>query len=272
MADPSQPKTSGQKPFAEFLREAPRHHGGTVTLTGRIAQSDKEGHFVLDTGGGQTIELPTDSVHSYKVVEEAGRLVEIEVHRKPIFQEQTTAASLDQITLKELTQDTLKEAAKDPIHDTVKELSKDPIFDTVKEVYETLVEGGGTLAEGINDPGQQVSQPGFAAAVPFTLAAAHQAPQNALALQGLSGQVKPLQDARTIAYLDLHTTAKETVYDTLKESHKDPIQDTVKEVVKDPTYDTVKEIYETLVEGGGTLVEGGGTLVEGTGNPGSNQF
>src|SRR3954464_12704744 len=113
-ADPSQPKDPGQKPFAEFLRDAPRHQGGTVTLTGRVAQSDKEGHFVLDVGGGQTIELPTDSVHSYKVLDEAGKHVELEVHRKSIFQEQATAASLDQITLKELAQDTIKEAAKDP--------------------------------------------------------------------------------------------------------------------------------------------------------------
>jgi len=284
MADP---KSGGQKPFAEFLRDAPRHQGDTVTLTGRVSQSDKEGHFVLDVGSGQTVELPTESVRSYKVVEEAGKVVELEVQakdleRKSIAQEHLgTLAALDVSTIKEGHFDTLKETHKDPIFETIKELHKDPILDTSKEVIETIVETGGTLAETIGDPGQQVVQPEAAggAAVPFTLATAHQAPQNALTLQGLSGQVKPIaQDVRTLATLDLQPTIKETVLDTRKElTHdtlKELIHDTLKELHKDPILDTSKEVIETIVEGGGTIAEGGGTLVEGGGFPGGggNQF
>jgi hypothetical protein len=265
------PKSGEQKPFAEFLRDAPRHQGDTVTLTGRVAQSDKEGHFVLDAGGGQTVELPTESVRSYKVVDEASKLVELQVHakdleRKSIVQENiATTAALDVHTLKEAPLDTIKEVHKDPIFETIKELHKDPILDTTKEVIETIVETGGTLAETIGDPGQQVVQPeaAGAGAVPFTLATAHQAPQSALTLQGLSGQVKPIaQDVRTLASLDVQPTIKETVLDTRKElTHdtlKELIQDTLKELHKDPILDTSKEVIETIVEGGGTIVEGGG--------------
>jgi len=271
------PKSGEQKPFAEFLRDAPRHQGDTVTLTGRVAQSDKEGHFVLDAGGGQTVELPTESVRSYKVVDEVSKLVELQVQakdleRKSIVQENiATTAALDVHTLKEAPFDTIKEVHKDPIFETIKELHKDPILDTSKEVIETIVETGGTLAETIGDPGQQVIhqqvvQPeaaGGAGAVPFTLATAHQAPQNALTLQGLSGQVKPIaQDVRTLASLDVQATIKETVLDTRKEvTHdtlKELIHDTLKELHKDPILDTSKEVIETIVEGGGTIVEGGG--------------
>lgn len=266
------PKSGEQKPFAEFLRDAPRHQGETVTLTGRVSQSDKEGHFVLDAGGGQIVELPTESVRSYKVVEEASKLVELQVQakdleRKSITQENVaTSASLDVHTFKEAPFDTIKETHKDPIFETIKEVHKDPILDTSKEVIETIVETGGTLAETIGDPGQQVVQPeavGGGGAVPFTLATAHQAPQSALTLQGLSGQVKPIaQDVRTLAALDVQTTIKETVLDTRKElTHdtlKELIHDTLKELHKDPILDTSKEVIETLVEGGGTIMEGGG--------------
>jgi hypothetical protein len=265
-------KSGEQKPFAEFLRDAPRHQGDTVTLTGRVSQSDNEGHFVLDTSDGQTVELPTESVRSYKVVDEASKLVELQVQakdlaRKSITQENlATSAALDLHTLKEAPLDTIKETHKDPIFETIKELHKDPILDTSKEVIETIVETGGTLAETINDPGQQVVQPeavGGAGAVPFTLATAHQAPQRALTLQGLSGQVKPIaQDVRTLASLDVQSTIKETVLDTRKElTHdtlKELVHDTLKELHKDPILDTSKEVIETIVEGGGTIMEGGG--------------
>jgi len=58
-------------------------------------------------------------------------------------------------TLKEVSHDTQKEM----IYDTRKEL----ILDTYKEmVWDTLVEGGpNTLQEGVFDPGQVVTQPGF---------------------------------------------------------------------------------------------------------------
>ena len=229
MADPNHPDQRGQKPFAEFLREAPRHGGGTVSLTGHVAQSEKEGHFVLDLGGGQTVELPTEAVRSYKVAQEGGRQVQLELDRKSI--EHLKSIFADGHGQKLPTQD---------IH-TVwfgdKAAHKDPIFEPL---YPQFPSGP--------DPTQLGQLAQAAGAVPFTLAAAHQAPQSSLTLQGLSGQVKPIYADRTVAYYDVHHTFKE--------------------IVKDPIFETVKEIYETLVEGGGTIQEGGGTIQEGGGFPG----
>lgn len=261
MANPNNPNSGEQRPFAEFLREAPRHQGETVTLAGHVAQSDKEGHFVLDLGGGQTVELPTGAVRSYKV--EEGRRVQLEVDRskiqslKPVFADKPVHA--DKPLWSDLHTHT--------ILDQLKHTHKDPIYDPIFTPQ--------------FPPGPDPTQLGQIAggAVPFTLAAGHQAPQNAVAMQALTGQVaKPVfQDVRTVASLDLGTvkeitldTVKEVPYDTLKEVGKDPIHDTVKEVAKDPIFDTVKEVYETLVEGGGTIQEGGGggTIAEGGGFPG----
>jgi hypothetical protein len=52
---------------------------------------------------------------------------------------------------------------KEFIYDTYKETIKDPIWDTRKEVFETLVEGGGTIQEGIGefDPGSVWNLPGM---------------------------------------------------------------------------------------------------------------
>ena len=52
---------------------------------------------------------------------------------------------------------------KEFIFDTYKETIKDPIWDTRKEVFETLVEGGGTIQEGIGefDPGAVWNLPGM---------------------------------------------------------------------------------------------------------------
>lgn len=52
---------------------------------------------------------------------------------------------------------------KEFIYDTYKESIKDPIWDTRKEVFETLVEGGGTIQEGIGefDPGAVWNLPGM---------------------------------------------------------------------------------------------------------------
>ncbi|HXO25869.1 MAG TPA: hypothetical protein VOA80_00860 [Thermoanaerobaculia bacterium] len=213
----------GQKPFAEFLREAPRSHGSTVTVTGRVTQSSREGHFMLDLGGGQTVELPTEAVRGYKVVEGGENLVEIELH----LPEFLTMPPGDQMT----------GGTRDLIHAY-------PHSHYIPRAF----------------PGPDpTGQFGYAAAVPFVLACGHQAPQNAVAMQALTGQVaKPVLDVRTISIYDL-TTVKETIQDH-----------SIKEVIKDPIYETVKEVYETLVEGGGTIQEGGGggTLAEGGGFPG----
>lgn len=52
---------------------------------------------------------------------------------------------------------------KEFIYDTYKESIKDPIWDTRKEVFETLVEGGGTIQEGVGefDPGAVWNLPGM---------------------------------------------------------------------------------------------------------------
>jgi hypothetical protein len=235
MADPNHPNPGGQKPFAEFLREVPHHHGETVTLTGHVSQSDREEHFVLDLGGGQHLELPTAAVRSYKVAEEGGREVRIELDRAMV---EKTSKPISSDNPKNPLQDHHSYGPYDllpklPFRDHV---AKIPYSDSPYLAYQF-------------PPGPDPTQFGQATgAVPFTLAAAHQAPQNALTLQGLSGQVKPIVSDRTIAYYDVHQTFKE--------------------VVKDPILDTVKEVYETLVEGGGTIQEGGGTIQEGGGFPG----
>lgn len=52
---------------------------------------------------------------------------------------------------------------KEIIYDTIKEIAKDPIYDTRKEVFETIVEGGGTIQEGQGgyDPGGIWQLPGM---------------------------------------------------------------------------------------------------------------
>jgi hypothetical protein len=271
MADPNHPNQGGQKPFAEFLREAPKHQGETVSLTGQVAQSEKEGHFVLDLGGGQTVELPTSAVRSYKVAQEGGRQVQLELDRKSV--ETTVKPILSDQVAKPVWADP-KHVWADPKpvwsdHHTawvfdLKHPHKDPILDPI--VLNPQFPPG-------PDPTQlgQLAQTA-AGAVPFTLATAHQAPQSTLAMQGLSGQVKPvIQDIRTLSSHDL-ATVKEAIHDTTIAAHdvatlKEPIHDhTLKELHKDPIFDTVKEVV-----GDPTLVEGGGTIQEGGGFPGGGQ-
>lgn len=72
----------------------------------------------------------------------------------------TTAASAALRTIKELISDPT--TRKELIFDTYKEIVKEPIWDTRKEVYETIVEVGGTIQEGIGefDPGAVWNLPG----------------------------------------------------------------------------------------------------------------
>lgn len=229
----------GEKPFAEFLREAPRSHGSTLTVTGRVSQSSQEGHFMLDLGHGQAVELPTEAVRAYKAVEGGENLVEIELHL-PEFSGKSVLVDQHILTQR-----------GDPIWTGYR--------DNIKSIIQDLHYPTERAFPGPDPTGQLV---------PFTLASGHQAPQNAVAMQALTGQVaKPILDVRTIAIYDL-TTVKEPIQDhTIKEVIQDH---TIKEVIKDPIFDTVKEVYETLVEGGGTIQEGGGggTLAEGGGLPG----
>jgi len=235
MAEKRHSPAGGQKPFAEFLREAPRSHGSTLTVTGRVTQSSLEGHFMLDLGHGQTAEVPTVAVRGYRVVEEGENLVELELHI-PEFSGKSVL--VDQQILTQI---------GDPIWTGYR--------DNVKSIVQDLHYSSTRAFPGPDPTGQF----GHAGAVPFTLASGHQAPQNALAMQALTGQVaKPVLDLRTLPTLD---------YPTIKEPTHDH---TIKELFKDPISDTVKEVYETLVEGGGTIQEGGGggTLAEGGGIPG----
>ncbi len=226
MADPNHPNQGGQKPFAEFLREAPKHHVETVSLTGQVSQSEKEGHFVLDLGGGQTVELPTAAVRSYKAPE-SGRQVQLELDRKSV---ETTLKPIlsDQVAKPVWTDPKHVWADPKPVwydHHTpwifdLKHPHKDPILDPI--VLNPQFPPG-------PDPTQLTQFAG--GAVPFTLAAGHQAPQNAVAMQALTGQVaKPvLQDSLTLASLDV----REIIL-----SMKEPTQDTVREAIKNLIYDS----------------------------------
>lgn len=240
MADPNQPKQGGQKPFAEFLRELPRHQGESVTLSGRVTQSEKEGHFVLETGG-RHLELPIDAVRDYKL-EEGASQVHVTLHLSDALRKLFSPEA----TYKEAVQDhTLRD------HDVLGTGIADikPILDRIQTVPQ--------FPPG-PDPRQLAG-----GLTPFVLATGHHAPQSALALQGASGQVAKsvIQDVHTLQTADL-ATLKEPLHDT---TLKELIYDTIKEISKDPIYDTVKEVYETLYEGGGTIQEGGGTIQEGGG-------
>jgi hypothetical protein len=248
------PNAGGEKrPFAEIVRQAPRHEGGTVSLTGRVCQSDKEGHFVLDLGGGQTLELPVQAVRDYHLQDEGVVRLDLKAHELERFKPVVQDLQHKQIWQEYQTLHVL-DALNTGVWDAKvghSDLLNDP----------TIPQGPG------QGPDPTRFGPGAAGgATPFTLATAHHAPQNALAMQMLSGQVgqatlkEATQDVRTTPITDL-TTVKESVHDTLKE------------ITKDPIFDTVKEVYETLVEGGGTIQEGGGgTLVEGGGFPGQGGF
>jgi len=234
MAEKRYSPAGGQKPFAEFLREAPRSHGSTLTVTGRVTQSSREGHFMLDLGRGQTVELPTEAVRGYKVVEGGENLVEIELHLPELAGK---SVLVDQQVLTQ---------------------RGDPIWTGYRDNLKSIVDDHPYYPDRAFPGPDPTGQFGYAGAIPFTLASGHQAPQNALAMQALTGQVgKPVLDLRTLYY----------DYGTLKEPTHDV---TFKEHYKDPIYETVKGVYETLVEGGGTIQEGGGggTLAEGGGIPG----
>jgi hypothetical protein len=78
------------KGFGDLLRRAPAsggaQDGGVVSLTGALYRTEKEGGFVLALPGGQTVELEADAVQRFRLVQEQGPqlIVEIDVARDRI--------------------------------------------------------------------------------------------------------------------------------------------------------------------------------------------
>lgn len=311
MSSKSSRSESTKKSFAQFVSELPSAaevmSEQTITLTGSVLRSDKEGMFVLSMADGQTIDLNTDAVKNYQVTSgEREVQLEVLVNRLPgdlsartlptldrygTLKEVITDASADFTlanldTIKEPTTDnitdaTLKEPVKDPIYETFKEPNLDTVkeanYDTVKEPNldpNTFYEPTGTLQEGLGgiEQGGGVINPaqmGNAGLTPFIMATPHHA---ATAPQMMQMMARSL-NLNTIPGQESATlTLKETNQDvhTFKEVGKDPIFDTLKEANKDPIYDTLKEVVgdpNTFFEPTGSLQEGLGGLQGGVNPP-----
>lgn len=232
------------KSFKDFLKDAPPVadvlNEDTVPVVGVVCRSDNEGKFVLATADGQALELSTEDVKNYEVVQETGpqKLVRVDVSSKAL-QAATSVGAIGNAAIRTLISDyfTRKELIKDPIFDhTRKELIKDPWTDPW-----TLVENQGTIQETI-DPGSGFIDPAGEAGAgltPFIMATPHHASAAAVAMQpGAAGAGAAL----TIKELPGDFTRKEVI--------KEPIFDTRKELIKDPITDPI-----TWVEQIGTQVE-----------------
>jgi hypothetical protein len=305
------------KSFARFLSEQPHASDArTVSLSGIVLRSDKEGMFVLNTGDDQNVEVSVEAVKGYQVLSEmrGQRLVQLELIanrlpdqlritlpaidtfkeapvdtiKEPIGDQTLKEAPWDtlkesvkdpiQDTFKEGPWDTFKESGKDPIQDTFKELGKDPIQDTLKEQIgdpNTWVEGiGGTLQEGINQPGLGNVVNPASGAMPFVMATPHHAstaPQmmqlqmQALGRGGATAKA-PALDGTLATLPQIDQTLKEGPWDTLKEQIGDP---TFKESIHDTLKETIQDTIKELIGDPNTWVEGiGGTMQEGIGRPG----
>jgi hypothetical protein len=236
------PSTSEAKSFAQFLNEQPAP-AETVTMTGYVSRSARQGLFVLNAGG-ETLELPIDAVQSYRVVAEAPqKLVELQVLGSKIDTSKVVkpiVADVGVHTNPYLDHHfTIKEIITDPLVD--KHVYKDPIRDPITIPEGIIPDPTNTIAEGIGgiDPGGIVTNPVFGpqamGAQPFVLATPHHAPASTIAAQmGAAGAAQlaktPIQDIHTIIWYDRPHTIKELV--------KDPIRDpiTIPEgIIPDPT-------------------------------------
>ncbi|HOX26023.1 MAG TPA: hypothetical protein PLL30_09330 [Candidatus Krumholzibacteria bacterium] len=272
----------GDKPFADYLRQAPeaREVTGPVTMVGAVMRSSKNDQFILMTGG-QTIELPVAAVESYRIVQETGTQKILELKLDPArIRDLIAKGPID--TIKEAPIDTIKEQPKDPIIDTIKEQPWDTIkeqpFDTVKELTKDPIQDPITIQEVIG-PGKQLGDPidpGQFGTIPFVMATPHHAPPEVIARQAAAAGLPQFQaqaqaQAATAVALDMVATIPtldqpQTVH-FFDQPHTTPLVDirtfpyfdqqpTIKELTKDPIQDPI-----TWVEvGGGTLVEqpGGG--------------
>ncbi len=302
--EPENEGASGERSFADFVREAPHasESMGTVTLTGVVLRSDNPDKFILATHGGQTMELPIEAVQRHTVIDDTGRhpTVQLEIGAQHLGSAQAGSQAMRKsviadppITIKETWKDpladqTLKEVHKDPIQDTIKETHKDPIYDTIKETHkdpimDPVTQAGsdvpGTLAETVFDPGSLVTNPATAAGgggTPFVMATPHHAPQAAVTMQNLAATMAARKNPATEGIQTLKEvnldTLKEQIHDTLKEQIHDTIKEMIHDTIKEQVYDTLKEVTAdpTLIEaigggGGGTAAEGIGGLGQGGG-------
>lgn len=299
--EPENEGASGERSFADFVREAPHasESMGTVSLTGVVLRSDNPDKFILATHGGQTMELPIEAVQRHTVIDDTGRhpTVQLEIGAQHLGSGQAGSQSMRKtviadppITIKETWKDpiadqTLKEVHKDPLHDTLKETHKDPIFDTIKEVNKDPIMDPITLAETIFDPGTAVTDPAAGAGgggTPFVMATPHHAPQAAVTMQNLAANMAARKNPATEGINTLKEaqldTLKEVQHDTLKEQIHDTYKELIHDTIKELVHDTLKEVVAdpTLIEaigggGGGTAAEGIGGLGQGGGgtvNPG----
>jgi hypothetical protein len=253
------PSSSDAKSFAQFLNEQPAP-AETVTMTGYVSRSARQGLFVLNAGG-ETLELPVDAVQSYRVLSEAPqKLVELQVIGSKIDTSKVVkpiVADVGVHTNPFLDHHyTVKEVITDPLVD--KHVYKDPIRDPITIPEGIIPDPTNTLAEGVGgiDPGGIVTNPaaqGFAAqgfaAQPFVLATPHHAPASTIAAQmGAAGMAQlaktPIQDIHTIIWYDRSHT--------LKELTKDPILDPItwREGV-------IPDLPNTIQEGIGGVDPGG---------------
>ncbi len=213
-------KPSGTKTFAQFLEEQPAP-SETATLAGFVTRCARPGSFSFTTGG-QTLELPTDAVKSFKVVNEGPqKLVELELISSKIDSQMLKAAPAYGGGGKNPLADIYppKAPVKDPVFDKV--FHKDPLYDQFS-LPETIYPGPAPL---------EFSSPGLQ---PFVLATPHHAPASTIAAQmGGPGALHP----GTTPIWDITSVLYDRPY-TFKEVAKDPIQDvyTLPETIyNDPT-------------------------------------
>ena len=218
-------KPSGTKTFAQFLEEQPAP-AETATLAGFVTRCARPGSFSFTTGG-QTLELPTDAVKGFKVLDEGlQKLVELELINSKIDLEALKAVPAYGGAGKNPHADVYPPKAPftDPVVD--KALHKDPLHDQFSLRETTHPDPNGLL---VSSPGLQ----------PFVLATPHHAPASTVAAQSaLHYGTTPIWDITSAVYDRPHT---------LKEILKDPIQDlyTLPETIfNDPT--------NTAAEGVGT--------------------
>lgn len=237
MAEKPNKKEQGPS-FADFLKEAPAAADLTgddsVSLTGVVARSDKEGQFVLLTADGQSLELNTDAVKDYTVVQEQGpqKVVQLTVSAKALNPSAgATIGGLrtgvaDVITRKELIKDPIFDTRKELIWDTIKELIKDPQSDPW-----TWVEQQGTLQEQIDPGGGFGVDPAVEAGgglTPFIMATPHHASAAAVAMQpGAAAGGAAITLKEIPGDITRKELIKESIFDTRKEFIKDPITDPI---------------------------------------------
>jgi hypothetical protein len=204
-----------KKPFGELVKDAPlASQESTVSLVGTLARSSEQGKFVLTLSPGNSVTLDVSAVKDYKELSGAvgQSLVQVEVDRAKLPENVLTNAPLaNSIPAYEL---------KSPVADRTVPLTDIftlPVIDRSTRWYlddpftVPIVDYGvKDIAEGLpSDPGDP-----YAGGVPFALATAHQAPQEALAMaQGAQANfyTAPALDT-TLAWRDVKNPASDVTH------------------------------------------------------------